>query len=128
MGYCILLPLFNIRLVRCSQPSAAASGIAHVGITRRSPHPSSLTLLKRRVEQRSREARRDRQDGIVWLPGERIPTGQWRSSEVRHARESYRNVSKGDILRRRSQPSSAADFLCCFGVLGTVLSWKSKTK
>ncbi len=98
--------LFNIRLVRCSQPSAAASGIAHVGITRRSPHPSSLTLLKRRVEQRSREARRDRQDGIVWLPGERIPTGQWRSSEVRHARESYRNVSKGDILRRRSQPSS----------------------
>ena len=27
---------------------------------------------------------------------------------------------------RRSRPPSAADFLCCFGVLNTVNSWKSK--
>ena len=29
---------------------------------------------------------------------------------------------------RRSRPPSAADFLCCFGVLNTVNSWKSKIK
>ena len=29
---------------------------------------------------------------------------------------------------RRSRPPSAADFLCCFGVLNTVISWKSKIK
>ena len=29
---------------------------------------------------------------------------------------------------RRSRPPSAADFLCCFEVLNTVISWKSKIK
>ena len=28
----------------------------------------------------------------------------------------------------RSRPPSADDFLCCFGVLNTVISWKSKIK
>ena len=29
---------------------------------------------------------------------------------------------------RRSRPPSAADFLCCFGVLNTIISWESKIK
>ena len=29
---------------------------------------------------------------------------------------------------RRSRPPSAADFLCCCGVLNTVISWESKIK